>query len=260
MRGNPVKEALARGETVFGTMVFEFASPGLPTILANAGAQFALYDMEHSGLTDDEIKRQVAYCRGLDIVPLVRPPDKSYAATARLLDLGVMGLMYQMVESAEEAAELVSWCRYPPGGVRGAMFSGAHDDYAGGDVAEKMAAADGRTLVMALIETAKGVENVDAIMAVPGIDMAHIGHFDLSLTMGFPGQFDHPEFQAAIDAVLAACARSGKPAGFLAPNVEWGRAWLARGFRFVGYSIDILLLGDALRSGIAALRDGSGGP
>ena len=256
MRGNPVKDALARGETVFGTMVFEFASPGLPAILAGAGARFALYDMEHSGLTDDEIKRQVAYCRGLDIVPLVRPPDKTYAATARLLDIGVMGLMYQMVESAEEAAELASYCRYPPGGVRGAMFSGAHDDYAGGDVTEKMAAADERTLVMALIETAKGVENADAIMAVPGVDMAHVGHFDLSLTMGIPGQFDHPDFQAAIDAILAACARHGKPAGFLAPNVEWGRAWLARGCRFVGYSIDILLLGDALRSGIAALKGG----
>ena len=254
MRGNPVKEALARGERAFGTMIFEFASPGLATVLANAGAQFVLYDMEHSGIGDDEIKRQVAYCRGLDIVPLVRPPDKSYATTARLLDLGVMGLMYQMVESAEEAEEIASFNRYPPNGVRGAMFSGAHDDYTGGDVAAKMATADSRTLTIALIETAKGVENADAIMAVPGIDMAHIGHFDLSLTMGIPGRFDHPDFQAAIDAILAACGRHGKPAGFLAPDVARGRAWMARGFRFVTYSIDILLLGDALRRGLDGLR------
>ena len=256
MRGNPVKQALARGERVFGTMIFEFASPGLPTVLANAGAQFALYDMEHSGLDDAEIKRQVSYCRGLDLVPLARPPDKSYATTARLLDLGVMGLMYQMVESAEEAAEIASFNRYPPKGVRGAMFSGAHDDYSGGDVAAKMAAADERTLTMALIETARGVENVDAIMATPGIDMAHVGHFDLSLTMGIPGRFDHPDFQAAIDAILAACRKHGKPAGFLAPDVDWGRAWMARGFRFVSYSIDISLLGDALRQGLAALKEG----
>ena len=254
MRGNPVKEALARGERAFGTMVFEFASPGLAQILVNAGAQFALYDMEHSGLDDAEIKRQAAFCRGLDLVPLARPPDKTYATTARLLDLGIMGLMYQMVESAEEAAEIASYNRYPPAGVRGAMFSGAHDDYTSGDVAAKMAAADERTLTMALIETAKGVENADAIMATPGIDMAHVGHFDLSLTMGIPGQFDHPDFQAAIDAILAACARHGKPAGFLAPDAAWGRAWLARGFRFVSYGIDILLLGDALRQGLDALR------
>ena len=260
MRGNPVKQALARGERAYGTMVFEFASPGLPAIVAGAGAQFVLYDMEHSGLTDAEIKRQVAYCRGLDLVPFARPPDKTYATTARLLDLGIMGLMYQMVESADEAAEIASFNRYPPRGVRGAMFSGAHDDYSGGDVAAKMAAADDRTLAMVLIETARGVENVDSIMAVPGIDMAHVGHFDLSLTMGIPGQFDHPDFQAAIDAILAACRKHGKPAGFLAPDAEWGRAWMARGFRFVSYSIDILLLGDSLRRGIAALKAGAGDP
>ena len=258
MRGNPVKQALARGECAFGTMVFEFASPGLATVLADAGAQFVLYDMEHSGIDDAEIKRQVAFCRGLDIVPLARPPDKSYATTARLLDLGVMGLMYQMVESAEEAAELASFGRYPPNGVRGAMFSGAHDDYSGGDVAAKMAAADERTLVMALIETARGVENADAIMAVPGIDAAHVGHFDLSLTMGIPGRFDHPDFGAAIDAILAACRKHGKPAGFLAPDVAWGRAWMARGFRFVTYSLDIVLLRDALRDGLDALKAEAG--
>jgi 2-dehydro-3-deoxyglucarate aldolase/4-hydroxy-2-oxoheptanedioate aldolase len=135
------------------------------------------------------------------------------------------------------------------------MFGGAHDDYAGGDVAEKMRTANARTLVMALIETAKGVENVDDIVSVPGIDLAHVGHFDLSLTMGIPARFDHPDFEAAIDAILAACARHGKPAGFLAPNVEWGRAWMARGFRFVTYSYDIGLIADGLRGGIEALRE-----
>ena len=259
MRDNPVKAKLAAGERVYGTMVFEFVSPGLPTVLANAGADFVMYDMEHSGITDAEIKRQVAYCRGLDIVPMARPPEKTYAATARLLDLGVMGLMYQLVETREEAEEIASWVRYPPRGVRGAMFGGAHDDYGGGggDVAETMAVADDRTLAIVLIETAKGVENIDDILAVPGIDMAHVGHFDLSLTMGIPGQFDHPDFQAAIDTIIAACDKHGKAAGLLAPDIEWGKDWIDRGFRFVSYSYDIGLLGGALSGGISALRDHS---
>ena len=84
--------------------------------------------------------------------------------------------------------------------------------------------------------------------------MAHVGHFDLSLTMGIPGQFDHPGFQAAIDSILAACRRHGKPAGFLAPDIAWGREWMARGFRFVSYRIDTMLLGGALREGIDALK------
>jgi len=254
MRSNPVKDKLARGEAAFGTMVFEFVAPGLAAVLAGAGAEFVVYDMEHSGISEEEFKRQVSYCRGLDIVPMVRPPEKTYAATARLLDIGAMGLVFQMVESRSEAEDIVSWTRYPPEGVRGAMFGGAHDDYAGGEVADKMAAANGRTLVAALIETARGVEQVDEILAVPGIDVAHIGHFDLSLTMGIPGRFDHPDFEAAIDAVLAACQKHNKPAGFLAPTVEWGRAWMARGFRMVSYSYDIGLLGGALSQGIAALK------
>ncbi|MEE1545389.1 MAG: aldolase/citrate lyase family protein, partial [Alphaproteobacteria bacterium] len=196
MRSNPVKEKLARGETAFGTMVFEFANPGTATVLAGAGAEYVIYDMEHSGISEEEIKRQIAYCRGQDIVPLVRPPDKSYATTARLLDIGSMGLVYQMVESREEAETIVSWARYPPRGLRGAMFGGAHDDYSGGNVSAKIAGAEARTMVIALIETAKGVEAVDEILAVRGIDAAYVGHYDLSLTMGIPGEFDHPDFDA----------------------------------------------------------------
>ncbi|MEM7253738.1 MAG: aldolase, partial [Pseudomonadota bacterium] len=90
MRGNPVKAQLAEGGTAFGTMVFEFASPGLPQILRNAGADFVFFDMEHSGFTMSELKVQLALCRGLGLVPLVRPPGKSYQHTARLLDLGAM--------------------------------------------------------------------------------------------------------------------------------------------------------------------------
>jgi len=254
MRDNRVKDRLLQGEAVFGTMVFEFVAPGLPAVLAGAGAEFVIYDMEHSGISEAEFKRQVSYCRGLGIVPMVRPPEKTYAATARLLDVGAMGLIFQMVESRSEAEDIVSWTRYPPEGVRGAMFGGAHDDYAGGEVTDKMAAANARTLVMALIETARGVEQVDEILSVPGIDVAHIGHFDLSLTMGIPGKFDHPDFVAAIDTVLAACRKHEKPAGFLAPNVDWGRAWMARGFRMVSYSYDIGLLGGALNAGISALK------
>jgi len=254
MRSNPVKERLLANRTAFGTMVFELVSPGLPAILHAAGADFALYDMEHSGISTEEMKRQFAYCRGIGLVPIVRPPTKTYADCARLLDLGAMGLMLPMVESAAEAEEIVSWVRYPPAGVRGAMFGGAHDDYRSGDVAAKMAKAAERTLVIALIETRAGLENVDSILAVDGIDATHLGQFDLSLSMGIPAAFDHPEFQAAVDRILAACAAHSKIPACMAPDIETARDWMNRGFRMVSYSYDIALLGEGLRRGIAALR------
>ena len=254
MRTNPVKQKLAAGGSAYGTMVFEFSSPGLPAALVAAGADFALYDMEHSGFTMAEMRSQFAYCRGIGLVPIVRPPEKSYAAVSQLLDIGAMGLMFQMVESAEEAKELVRWTRYPPAGVRGAMFGGAHDDYQPGDVAAKMRGADRRTFILAMIETKKGAQNMEEILAVKNIDGGHLGQFDLSLSLGMPGQFERPEIQSTINRLTATCKKLGKTAACMAPTLDLAKDWQKRGFRMISYSYDTGLLQDGLRTGIEALK------
>ncbi|MBT6274754.1 MAG: aldolase [Chromatiales bacterium] len=254
MQTNPVKAKLAAGETVYGTMIFEFLSPGLPRILANAGSDFVFYDLEHSGFTIEEMKTQFALCAGSGVVPFVRPPGKDYQFTARLLDVGAFGLLYQMVESAEEARELVRWTRYPPRGVRGAIFGGAHDGYAGGDMAEKAQAAMDRTFTTVLIETKTGLENIDEIMAVDGIDAAHLGHADMSLSLGIPGQFGHKDLQRAVDIIAETATKHGKAAATLAPTPEWGHDFINRGYRMLSYSYDIALMTDSLTAGINALK------
>jgi len=165
-----------------------------------------------------------------------------------------MGLMFQMVESREEAEELVRWTRYPPRGIRGAMFGGAHDDYQGGDLAEKMRGADERTFVLAMIETRKGAENMEDILAVKDIDGGHLGQFDLSLSLGIPGQFDHPAIQSTIDRLTSTCKRLGKTAACMAPTLETAKDWQKRGFRMISYSYDTGLLQEGLRAGIQELR------
>jgi 2-keto-3-deoxy-L-rhamnonate aldolase RhmA len=254
MRPNPVRARLDAGGTVYGTMAFEFFTPGLMAALDAAGADFALLDTEHSGVGIETIKTQVAASRGLDIVPMVRVPGCHYHLIAPVLDAGAMGIMVPMVETAEQAAQIASWCRYPPLGVRGSAFGMAHDDYAGGDVGAKMRAANERTLVIALVETARGIANIDRIMAVEGIDVGWLGHFDLTASMGIPGQFEHPDFLRAVEALIAACARHGKPAGFLAGSVAMAESWRAKGFRAIAYNTDIGLLQDSLRGALARLR------
>jgi 2-keto-3-deoxy-L-rhamnonate aldolase RhmA len=256
LRNNRVSETLAAGGTAYGLMAFEFFTPGLMAVLDAAGADFVVLDMEHSGAGIDTIRGQIAAARGLNIVPLVRVPGCHYHLIATVLDAGAMGIMVPMVETAEQAAQIAAWCRYRPEGVRGLAFDMAHDDFRGGDVVRKMAEANERTLVIPLIETVAGVANVDAIMATPGVDIGWLGHFDLTNSMGITAQFDDPRFNAAVDALVAACVRHGKAPGWLAGSVTLAQAWRARGFRCIGYGTDISLLRDSLRDGLAQLRAG----
>ena len=254
MQANPVKQRLAQGERVFGTMVFEFFSPGMPQIAKVAGAEFILFDMEHTALDLPEVKRLVACCRGLDLPPYVRVPATDYHFIAHALDAGATGIMVPMVETVEQAEFIVSCTRYPPAGRRGAAFGFAHDDYTGGDVAAKVAAANARTLVMALIETERGAANVEAIAAVPGIDVLWLGHFDLTNFMGIPGEFEHPAFEAAVRAIGQAAQRHGKLAATLASTPAWAGRFHAIGFRMFAYGLDVQLFQQALAAGIQSVR------
>jgi 2-keto-3-deoxy-L-rhamnonate aldolase RhmA len=255
MRPNTVKRNVQAGKRSFGTFMFEFDTTGIGRLAAQAGAEFAIFDMEHTGWSLETIRMLIATTRSTDLIPLVRIPATEYHFIARVLDVGAMGIMAPMVESAAQAATLVNSAKYPPVGRRGAAFTVAHDDYAGGDIVEKMRSANAETLLIAQIETAAGLRNVEEIAAIEGIDVLWIGHFDLSNSLGIPGQFDHPLFQEGVTQVLDACRRHGKVPGFLAGDVAAGQQLLDQGFRMLAYGGDLWLYQNALRTGITALRE-----
>jgi 2-dehydro-3-deoxyglucarate aldolase/4-hydroxy-2-oxoheptanedioate aldolase len=260
MRENRVKHTLAAGGVALGTMVLEFSTTGIARLAAAAGAEFVLFDMEHTGWSIETIRMLLATARATELVPLVRVPATQYHFLARALDIGAMGLMVPMVESAEQARLFVQSARYPPVGRRGTAFGVAHDDYIPGDNVAKMKSANQETLLIAQIETPAGLENLDAIAGVDGIDVLWIGHHDLTTTMGIPGEFTHPRYRAAVEQVLDAARRHGKAAGILTGNVEQARTLLRQGFRILAYGGDIWLYQQALRDGLAALRQpGPGG-
>jgi 2-dehydro-3-deoxyglucarate aldolase/4-hydroxy-2-oxoheptanedioate aldolase len=254
LRDNPVKATLAAGGRSGGAMAFEFFTPGLPQLCVHAGAEFLLLDMEHTGASLETLKTQCALCRGLPLVPLIRVPRGEYHFIARALDVGALGVMVPMVGSANEAAHIVACTRYPPQGRRGAAFGFPHDDYSDGEVTAKIEAIHARTMVIAQIETADGLAEVEGIAATPGIDVLFLGHFDLTNFLGIPGQFKHPDYLAALDRIVAACTRHGKTPGFLATDAGWARDYLARGFRMMAFGVETLLLRDALRQGLDVMR------
>jgi 2-keto-3-deoxy-L-rhamnonate aldolase RhmA len=257
MKSNPVKRALAQGKTSIGTMAFEFRTPGLARLADHAGADFIIYDMEHTGWSIETVGGLIASGDGAAIVPFVRVPATQYHFIARVLDVGAMGIMVPMVGDAAQAEVIVQSAKYPPLGQRGAAFHMAHDGYAGGDVLEKMRIANEEVVLIAQIENRSGLENVERIAAVDGIDILWVGQFDLSNFLGIPGQFDHPTFLDALERVVAACDRHGKTPAFMVPSVDEGLERMRQGFRCIAYWGDLWIYQQGLRQGVAALKEGA---
>lgn len=255
---NQVKQTLRQGGVSIGTFVFEFSTTGIGRLAAGAGAEFVVYDMEHTAWSIETIRLLTATTRAADTAPMVRIPATQYHFIARVLDMGAMGIMAPMVESVEQAETLVRSAKYPPQGRRGAAFSVAHDDYSSGDIVEKIESANRETLLIAQIESAAGLERVDEIAAVEGIDVLWIGHFDLTNSLGIPGQFDHPRYREAVAEVIQCCRRRDKAPGIMADNGEAGKALLDQGFRMLACGGDLWLYQAALRHGVSALRQHAG--
>lgn len=256
MRANPVKRKLARGEAAVGTMLIEFATRGIGRLTAAAGAEFAVFDMEHSGWGIETIGQLMASTRSTNLVPLVRPSAVQYDYISRVLDLGAMGVVLPFIDEPEQAEFVVRSARYPPEGRRGTAFVIGHDDYTPGDVREKMRSANEELMVVVQIESTKGLENVERIAAVKGVDAVWIGQFDLTTSMGIPGEVQHPEFQDAQRRILKACQKAGVAAGYGSLFLNDVVAAKEQGFRFLVYTADLWIYQRALRDGLDYIRGG----
>lgn len=255
MARKSIRQRVVAGEQVLGAMVFECLSPGIAQVLSLAGCEYVIYDMEHTGISLETVKTQVAHCRGLPVSPMVRVPRGEYHFLARALDIGCQGVMVPMVNSAEEARAIAESTHYPPRGRRGAAFSFAHDDYAPGDPLAKMKAADARNLVIAQIETERGLEAVDEIAAVDGIDVLWVGHFDLTNFLGIPGQFDNPIYMKAVKRVVEAGRRHKKGLGFMASDANWAKQYKRLGFNMLATGPDHTLLMAGVKGVLAAVAE-----
>jgi 2-dehydro-3-deoxyglucarate aldolase/4-hydroxy-2-oxoheptanedioate aldolase len=256
MSETALKDMAATRALKAGHFMIEFATPGIGYILKNAGCDFVVFDTEHSGFGIETIKHVVAYMRAAELPVIVRVPSKDYKDIARVCDMGADGVMLPMVANAAEAEAIVQSMKYVPRGHRGVILRAAHDRYTAGPTMEKLEAANRRTTLFVQIETVEGVKNAAAIAAVDGVDCLWVGHFDLSCSLGIPGQFDHPKFTAAIEAVTAAARGADKSLGRLVPDVASGIGFYKQGFDFIAYSADAWVLGDGVAQALAGIRAG----
>jgi len=232
-----LRRRIRQGELILGQMVFEFFTPGIGPMLADCGMDFVLFDMEHSRCDIQLLAEMVASCRGSDIVPMARVPDLTFAPLCRALDIGVRGVMVPRVETAENARQIVSQLKYAPQGRRGVAVGIAHDLYSPRDPGW-FARTNEEICIILLLETAKAFENLDRILEVPGIDVAWMGHYDLTVSLGIPAQFDHPVFLEAMAKLVSTCRRHGIAPGFLPPSPESAVHWISQGFRVLSLGSD----------------------
>ena len=238
-----------------GTYIGQFATPGLGRILKSAGCQFAFVDMEHSGFSFETIRDLLGQLHDVGIATVTRPPSQSAHHLARLCDVGAQGVVPPMLSTVEQARACLDAIKYAPEGKRGCAFGIAHDDYNALAPADAVAAGNARTAFTPLIETVEGIENADAIAALDGVDCLWIGHLDLSVSLGIPGDHESATFKQAVATVMAAARRHSRSVGRVIGSPEEAARVHAEGVDFICYLGDVWLLQKALREGFAEIRD-----
>jgi 4-hydroxy-2-oxoheptanedioate aldolase len=221
--------------------------------LAASGADCLIIDMEHGPIDLATVHAMVAATQGTQATPIVRIPWTEHWLAKPVLDTGAMGINFPMISTPEMARATVAALRYPPEGVRGSAPSYAPLRW-GLAPPEYIARANREILNVITIEDAEAVRNLDAILAVPGIDAVAIASFDLSMSLGVPGQFDHPKVRALVAETEAKVLRSGIPMGGVALTPEAARAKRAAGYRMLLVGFDVQMVDGAARAAVASAQ------
>jgi 2-keto-3-deoxy-L-rhamnonate aldolase RhmA len=236
---NRLKRDLAAGKVCLGATIIT-GSPVVAEILARVGFDWLWLEMEHTTVGEDAVLAMLQTTNGADVSTVVRVPWNDRTMIKRAVDAGPDGILIPLINTRAEAEDAVRAMKYPPVGERGAGLARAQAY--GLSVGEYYASADSEVMTLLMIEHIKGVENIDEILAVPGVDSIMIGALDLSGSMGLLGQTDHPSVEAAVQKVLAACKRAKISCGIVALDAEGASHRIEQGFTNITLAIDVLML------------------
>ena len=240
------------GETLFGT----FATLGSPTaaeICGRAGFDWVIIDLEHGAAHESDLLASLYAVGSTPAAALVRSRSADRLRVGRVLDLGAHGVMIPRIDLPEQAAEVISFMRYPPDGTRGLALSTRGAGL--GELGHTDVRAINQQVVGIIqIESPSAVEHAAEISAIDGVDVLFVGPADLSHSMGIPGQFDDPRFLESLDRVVAAADAAGKAAGILLFNMAVLPRYRELGFRFIGLGSDGSFVADGARAVLARAR------
>jgi len=251
---NPFKRALRAKRPQIG-LWSSLASHLSVEVVAGAGFDWLLIDMEHAPNELPMVHSQLQALNGGTAHPIVRPPWNDMVVIKRLLDIGVQSLLIPYVQTEEEARNAVAFTRYPPHGVRGFATGPRANNY--GRITDYVQTYADELCLLVQVETRQGLDNLEAIAGVEGVDGVFIGPADLAAALGHAGELKHPEVQAAIEDAIRRLVAVGKPPGILTGDEALARRYLELGGLFVAVGSDLALLArgaDALAARFKASR------
>jgi 2-dehydro-3-deoxyglucarate aldolase/4-hydroxy-2-oxoheptanedioate aldolase len=248
----PFRTRIHAGETLFGAWA-SLGSPGSAELLGRAGADWVVVDLEHGYTTESELLAHLTAIEVSGSTALVRPQSGERLRVGRALDMGAAGIVIPRLDTAEQVREAVTFLRYPPIGQRGValLTRGARlgtVNHAG------VAALNDDIVGIVQIESPSALDASDEFAATDGVDVLFVGPADLSHSLGIPGQFSNPSYQAALRKVVAACRTHGKAPGILLYDHAAFKPHLDLGFTFIGIGADISFVNDGIKAALAAAR------
>ena len=254
MRINQTRERLLKGETVFGCGLQVYRSPEIARTFAAAGFDYVFIDLEHGAFDLETAQDMIAASNGSGITPIVRVGELLYSLVARLLDAGAQGIILPRVEDPRILQEALSWMRFPPEGKRGYGVNPTMIGYESRSFPEIIAHQNRNTLAVVQFETTTAMERADEMLSIKGMDIAMVGPADLSISLGVPGQFDHPLLIETVDRLIEKCSRHGVIPGIQVRAIAMAKFWAERGMRFVGAGGEHGLLLEKAKETVAQLR------
>ena len=249
MRRVSAKERLKKNGFLLGCFV-EIPAPEIVESLGLSGFDHVIIDREHAAFSGEAIGNLIRSAQAADIAPVVRVRKNDPGDILEVLDLGAVGLHIPQIATREDASRAVAATRFAPQGVRGFNPFVRAADYGAQPVQDFRRTADEDTLVVLHVEAQDSLDRVEEILAEDGVDVAFLGPYDLSQTMGIPGEVTHARVREAMRSIASATARHGVAAGCFANSLEQAKIWMGEGVTYLAYSVD----SEIFRSRCSAIR------
>jgi len=244
MKKNILKEALQNGKTVFGPFL-KFTDPAVVEIMGHAGFDFVIIDQEHGPISTQNTQNMIRAAEAAGITPIVRVDKNEETSILRVLDIGAHGVEIPQINCKGDAIQAVNSVKYSPQGFRGVCRYVRAANYSSMDKFQYFESANKETMIITHIEGIKGIDNLDEILSVKGIDVIFIGPYDLSQSLGIPGKVNDPLVELKMKEVITKCRKNNIAVGTFADDTETAKFWVSLGVQYMSFSVDVGILCNA---------------